>query len=190
MKLIDQYLDEMIHNNNSKQTYRKYLKVLFNHAVKNKGVTAYTVSSIPTKPEFSAIANEYKKDKAPKTYTTFLSVCKNFFSWAVEEDLIDKTPYKSSLELKKVENKNKKVWLTIDEMKKIREYSEKKLKAPQKLWVDLMMALVIRGIELTRLKVEDVQMINGVYCLAIQGKGKSDNNKDIRKLTSETLIQE
>lgn len=175
MDLINIYLREKTVSEASKKTYKKYLSSL----------NISGPDSIPDKPSMTQIALEQRERLSPKAFNTWFSTCKGFFNWAVDEDHIVKSPLKESLRLKKAENKTKKLTLTSEELLKLKRYAEDDLNPPKSLMVRLMLSLGLRGIELTRFKVEDITTLNGVSGVYIQGKGKSEKDKIFRKISDD-----
>lgn len=113
------------------------------------------------------------------SYNTNLSALKSFGSYMEKKEIINKNPFKI-LDIKKINQKSTKDYLRLDEVKQLLALDNMVFR--DKVIISLLCSRALRLVEISRLRVKDLQTYEGKPCLFIQGKGRTEDQKEPVKI--------
>ncbi|MEK6884900.1 MAG: tyrosine-type recombinase/integrase, partial [Nanoarchaeota archaeon] len=180
--LIEQFLaDTQNILENTKKRYKKSLKLYFEwvkrsqYQLKNITLTELLIY----KAELENKVTKEGGKLSPFTVSTYLIAVKEFYKWANGKGLMY-DPAKA-LKSPKKEHRFRRKPLNEEQIKLLFDYFKSNSKRDYAL-INVMYYCGLRTIEISRLDIGDIEIIDGVRQVAIQGKGKITKDRWVKLL--------
>lgn len=185
--LLSQFLIEAQIMENSRNRYRKSLKIYFNW-VRESGLLLADITLTELLKYKDFLMNK-TTDNGTKlsqmTVGAYLVAVKAFYNWAEGKNYIQRNPSRQ-LKSPKKESKFKRQPLPLDKCIAMLEYLKPKSKRDFAI-VNLMARIGLRTFEVTGLNYEDIQLRDGIRVIYVQGKGKVSKDKWVKLLDAAYL---
>jgi site-specific recombinase XerD len=177
---IENYIDDLTLKDITKESYKQILNRFYEY-FKNKNINEPTRKDIIKYREYL-----FKSELSSATIQKIIVVLRGFYRYLKVSNKSEELTY--LIKGARVETIFKRQPLEVDEAKKLLRLASKDTESFEGLRKYLIIALLLttglRGIEIHRANVEDIDLIGNTYVLWIQGKGRDGKNENV-KLTND-----
>lgn len=181
-ELIKHFLRDQDVRENSKRLYKSHITQFFLWCAKN----SLDGRSL-TRSDIVSFKDDILNRLALSTVESKMVVVKKFFYWCEENNYY--TDIARRVKLPRMKKLFKKQALTIQQVENLLSVIETKTITGLRDYamINLMLRSGLRCIEVSRLNIEDIQVIEGQTVLKIQGKGRLEKD-DFVVLTDKALV--
>ncbi|SHI45226.1 Site-specific recombinase XerD [Malonomonas rubra DSM 5091] len=132
-----------------------------------------------------AESNDETVHLSAKTVNKFLTLLSSFFKWCIKQDLLSQNPSEELLLSVKTLASEERDAYSVDDISLIQKKLPRSSSEPEKYWIPMIaMYSGLRLDEICQLQKEDVQTIDGAYCVNINSSG----DKHLKTVSASRIV--